>query len=257
MKLIRKVIVGLIFFGLSYVYLSQLDKILLSSDNVVIHSKTEFKIIFSLIYGLIGFVTIILYRSISIKGLISLILITGGLFVIEGFYIKSLSNFQISANVMSEVSLNFKTIYYLPIIPFGLILLSFGLRQTKFNEALEKLPKIGLKLKPSLKRLFAFTIDWLIVLLIGWILSTQMIILWFPVEIFIVMFAYKISMEFSTNKTIGKNIFGINIRQLDDSNLKFSSVLIRNISKLTLVYWIPIIKGKTGIHDMIAKTRIE
>lgn len=257
MKLIKILIAGLIFFGLSYIFLSQFDKVLYSTDKIAIHSVSDLKIIFSIIYGLVGLLAIILNSNISIKGLSVLILIISGLFVIEGFYIKWLLSFHISDNVITEINLNFKTIYYFPIIPFVLIILSFGLKQIKFKKTLDRLPIIEIELKPSIKRLFAFIIDWLIVIIIGCILSSLMFIQWLPLEIFIIMFVYRLSLEFSSNKTIGKSLLGLNIKRLDNSKIKFSNILIRNISRLTLIYWIPIINGKTGIHDRIAETIIE
>lgn len=257
MKLIKIATAGLIFFGLSYIFILQLDSLLPSSNNVIVHASMDYNIIFSLIYGLTGLIAIILYRNLSLKGLIYIIIATLMLFVMEGFYIKWLSNYQISPNVISEIRLNFKTIYYFPIIPFGLIILSFGFKLIQLEKLLDKLPIISTQLKPNLKRLLAFSIDWLIVLVIGWILSSFMIILWFPVEIFLFMLIYRVSFEFSTNKTIGKRLFDLNVKQNDNSILKFKSIVMRNISRLILIYWIPIISGKPGIHDRISNTRIE
>ncbi|PKQ62092.1 hypothetical protein BZG02_14275 [Labilibaculum filiforme] len=257
MKVVKIIIAVLIFFGLSYVFLTQLDKLLPSSENIIIQPMADFKLIFSLIYGLIGLIAFLLYHKISINGLISLVFITTGLFVLEGFYIKWLSNYQISPNVVSEIDLNFKTIYYFPIIPFGLIILSFGLKLINFKAILNKLPRINMSLNQKLKRLLAFVIDWLIVIFIGWILSTQMIILWLPIEIFLVMFFYRVCLEFSTNMTIGKVFLDLKVKQLDGLELKFSNILIRNITRLTLIYWIPILNGKNGINDKIAKTTID
>lgn len=237
--------------------MSQLDERLYSTNYITNNYRSYVKIIYSIMYALIGLIAIIVSNNITIKRLIKLTIIIGGLFVIEGFYIKWLSSFQISSNVISEINLTFKTIYYFPIIPFILIILSYGLKHSKFKKLLDKLPIIAIELNPSIKRLFAFIIDWLIVIIIGWILSYLMIIMWFSIEIFITMFVYRLSLEFSSNKTIGKHFFGLNIKQLDDSTLKFSTVLIRNISRLTLIYWIPIINENTAIHDKIAKTIIE
>ncbi|QIA08816.1 RDD family protein [Draconibacterium halophilum] len=121
---------------------------------------------------------------------------------------------------------------------------------------LNKIPVINTTLQPNVSRFLAYIIDWLLILVIGWIFSSFMLILWFPVEIFLIAFAYRLIFESSTDTTIGKRLFGLSIQQNNDSDISFKSILIRNLARIILIYWIPIINGKSGLHDKIANTQI-
>jgi uncharacterized RDD family membrane protein YckC len=63
-------------------------------------------------------------------------------------------------------------------------------------------------------------------------------------------------MEASTASTLGKRLMGLAIVSNDDGILHIEQTALRNLSRFTLIYWIPIPFGKSGLHDLISKTKV-
>jgi hypothetical protein len=177
-------------------------------------------------------------------------------FLIDGLLIIYISKTQLSPQVLSFMTLNFKMIFYLPIYPFLILLFINSFRILSLNKFNDLMPVFSDKFKINLSRILAFLIDWLIVIIIGFILYKFQIILWVPIEILLVNFAYRLILETTFSRTIGKNILGISIIRIDNEIPTIKDILIRNLSKLTLIYWIPIFIDNTGLHDRLSKTRV-
>jgi hypothetical protein len=46
------------------------------------------------------------------------------------------------------------------------------------------------------------------------------------------------------------------IIRADNNEPTIKDILIRNLSRLTIIYWVPILNDKIGLHDRLSKTRI-
>lgn len=216
----------------------------------------DYKLIYSIVFGLIVALSIINNRLITIKGLIILFLIVIIGFVSSGLSIRSVSKFQISPNVISTVSLNLKSLLYIPIYPFILLGLIRLAKIPALNRLINKIPSIKANFGLLQARLFAFWIDIVIVWIFSFILYKYRVIIWFPVEILLILFAYRVIMETAFSRTIGKMIFGLIVSRNDTITLELKDVLIRNISRIIPFYWIPILFKRPALHDRFSNTNI-
>ena len=81
------------------------------------------------------------------------------------------------------------------------------------------------------------------------------LLLWYEIEVLYLMIIYRIVLEFSCEQSIGKKIMGLRIHS--KHQLKFNEIVIRNFSRISLIYWLPIIAKKKGLHDRIAGTDVK
>jgi uncharacterized RDD family membrane protein YckC len=256
MRILHTIIATLIFVGLSYLALTLIDDLFLKDIQNLNYPEFNYKLIYSLIFGLFVGSSIIQNSDVKLIGLILLVILVVVGFIIDGLMILNASKYQISPQIINTLTLKFKMIYYLPVYPFILILFIRIIRVSNANRFINRIPDFAKNMKINTARLFAFLFDCLIVIIVGLILYKFQIILWFPVEILLVNFAYRFIFETTFSRTIGKIIFGIMIIRVDNNEPTLNDILIRNLCRLTIFYWIPILNNKIGLHDRLSKTRI-
>ncbi|MDM8160833.1 RDD family protein [Labilibaculum sp. K2S] len=256
MRQLNTLITTLILIGLSFLILSILENFVFINIQNLEYPDFNYRLTYSLIFGFIAGISIIKNREIKWNDLLIIISLVIAGFIIDVLLILKISQYQISPNVISSMTLNFKMVYYLPIYPFIIILFVRIFKILNIHSLVNRLPVFIENKKINIARCFAFLFDWFIVIIIGLILNKFLIILWFPVEILLVNFAYRLILETSLSKTFGKIIFGIMIIRMDNGNPTLKDILIRNLSRLTIFYWVPILNDKIGLHDRLSKTRI-